>query len=215
MAPGHGDHDLDLQPARQTGGGRRVIKARAADDSANIGAPPPGTRVDRLDPCSARRDPADTGVRRHLGAELGVKLVPQTDGFIKGVRFYKGTGNTGTHTGGFWSENGDLLAGGTFTARRRPAGRRWCSARRPGGRGDDLRRVVQRAERALRRTTTGRSPHPHVAAPLTAPRSTAPAGNGVVYGPRASIPSESYNATNYYVDVLFDIVALTRRPSPR
>ena len=37
------------------------------------------------------------------------------DGFVSGIRFYKGTGNTGTHTGTMWSNNGTLLATGTFS----------------------------------------------------------------------------------------------------
>ncbi|MCZ9338840.1 DUF4082 domain-containing protein, partial [Streptomyces sp. TRM76130] len=37
------------------------------------------------------------------------------DGWITGVTFYKGAGNTGTHTGSLWSDDGTLLASGTFT----------------------------------------------------------------------------------------------------
>ena len=36
-------------------------------------------------------------------------------GFVKGVRFYKGSGNTGTHVGSLWSVTGTLLASATFT----------------------------------------------------------------------------------------------------
>ena len=45
---------------------------------------------------------------------LGVKFVPQSSGYITGVRFYKGTGNTGTHTGTLWSSTGQPLRTGTF-----------------------------------------------------------------------------------------------------
>ena len=37
------------------------------------------------------------------------------NGWITGIRFYKGSGNTGTHTGSLWTANGMLLATGTFT----------------------------------------------------------------------------------------------------
>ena len=47
--------------------------------------------------------------------ELGVKFQADADGEITGIRFYKGTGNTGTHTGTLWSAGGTLLATGTFT----------------------------------------------------------------------------------------------------
>ena len=37
------------------------------------------------------------------------------DGFVTGVRFYKGAGNVGTHAGRLWSNTGILLATVTFT----------------------------------------------------------------------------------------------------
>ena len=36
-------------------------------------------------------------------------------GFITGIRFYKGSGNTGTHTGSLWTSTGTRLATVTFT----------------------------------------------------------------------------------------------------
>jgi hypothetical protein len=45
---------------------------------------------------------------------LGVKFQSSSDGFITGVRFYKGANNTGAHVGGLWNANGQLLASGSF-----------------------------------------------------------------------------------------------------
>ncbi|MFI5496961.1 DUF4082 domain-containing protein [Actinoplanes sp. NPDC051859] len=193
-----------------TGDGAAAIKVRAADDSANIGS-------------AATRNLALTGSTSLFGqqvpgtpasgdtsaAELGIKVIPQTDGFIKGIRFYKGTGNTGTHTGSLWSENGDLLAGGTFTGETATG---WQTL------------VLSPAVPVVAGTTyvasysapNGRyaadpwtlAYHPLVAAPLSAPRSQDSGGNGV-YGAPGDFPVRSYNATNYYVDVLFDSSALT------
>ena len=47
--------------------------------------------------------------------ELGVKFTVDRDGFITGLRFYKGTGNTGTHIGNVWTLDGTRLATATFT----------------------------------------------------------------------------------------------------
>jgi hypothetical protein len=47
--------------------------------------------------------------------ELGVKFRTSVGGAVVGVRFFKTTGNTGTHTGTLWSTGGDMLATGTFT----------------------------------------------------------------------------------------------------
>src|SRR3954452_5133654 len=50
-----------------------------------------------------------------LPVELGVVFQAASNGYIMGVRFYKGTSNTGTHMGHLWSSKGTLLATATFT----------------------------------------------------------------------------------------------------
>jgi Domain of unknown function (DUF4082)/Immunoglobulin domain/FG-GAP-like repeat len=47
--------------------------------------------------------------------ELGVKFRSDTAGSIVGIRFYKALKNTGTHIGNLWSSNGTLLASATFS----------------------------------------------------------------------------------------------------
>src|SRR5262245_61526181 len=47
--------------------------------------------------------------------EVGVKFRSMVPGFITGLRFYKGSLNTGTHTGHLWSRNGTLLSTVTFS----------------------------------------------------------------------------------------------------
>jgi methionine-rich copper-binding protein CopC len=59
--------------------------------------------------------PAYASVSDSASLELGVKFRPEGDGFVTGVRFYKGPGNTGTHVGSLWSSTGTLLARATFT----------------------------------------------------------------------------------------------------
>ena len=44
-----------------------------------------------------------------------MKFQSTVPGWVAGVRFYKGTGNSGTHTGSLWSATGTLLATGIFT----------------------------------------------------------------------------------------------------
>ncbi len=46
---------------------------------------------------------------------LGLQFTSDVPGSVTGVRFYKGTGNTGTHTGHLWSASGTMLASVTFT----------------------------------------------------------------------------------------------------
>jgi hypothetical protein len=57
-------------------------------------------------------NPASTNTGAY---ELGVKFKVDTDGYIAGIRFYKGVGNGGTHVGNLWTASGSLLASATFT----------------------------------------------------------------------------------------------------
>lgn len=101
----------------QTGVGAVPVRVRAVDDSANIGAAV--TRTLQVScPCSLFGDAvpevpaaADSGA-----VELGLRFSPTRDSYVTGVRFYKGSGNTGTHTGTLWSAVGSPLASATFTA---------------------------------------------------------------------------------------------------
>ena len=47
--------------------------------------------------------------------EVGVRFKSDVNGWITGVRFYKGPDNTGVHTGSLWTDSGTLLATATFT----------------------------------------------------------------------------------------------------
>jgi hypothetical protein len=47
--------------------------------------------------------------------EVGVKFVSDVAGQVCGVRFYKGSGNSGTHVGRLWSSDGTQLSTATFT----------------------------------------------------------------------------------------------------
>lgn len=100
------------------GSGSVTIKSRATDDSGNIETPAPGVSVAVNCPCGIFgasyvpyiQSDADTGAD-----ELGMKFQSSVAGWAAGVRFYKGSGNGGTHTGSLWTSTGTLLATGTFT----------------------------------------------------------------------------------------------------
>ena len=49
------------------------------------------------------------------GTTLGMRFKADVSGVVTGVRFYKGAGNTGTHTGTLWSNSGTSLASVTFS----------------------------------------------------------------------------------------------------
>jgi YVTN family beta-propeller protein len=49
------------------------------------------------------------------GIELGTRFRATTTGYIRAIRFYKHSGNNGTHVGNLWTSSGSLLARVTFS----------------------------------------------------------------------------------------------------
>jgi hypothetical protein len=138
--------------------------------------------------------------------ELGLTIVPQISGQITGVRFYKGAGNTGTHTGSLWSASGSRLATATFTGETTSG---W--------------QVVRFANpisvtKGTRYVASYYAPRGHYAvatSAFTAAQTrgdlTVPANAGVYRYGASGFPSSTFKSSNYYVDVLF--VATAGTPS--
>ena len=99
--------------------GSATIKTRATDDSGNLETPGAGVTVNvtsRTCPCSIWNDSFTLAAENDPNAvELGVKFRSEQAGFITGLRFYKTSGNTGTHVGHLWTANGTQLAEATFS----------------------------------------------------------------------------------------------------
>ncbi|MGH9395788.1 MAG: DUF4082 domain-containing protein, partial [Terriglobia bacterium] len=159
---------------------------------------------------SSSTAPSQASARDASPIEVGVKFQSAVSGFIKGIRFYKGSANTGTHVGHLWTATGTLLGSVTFTNETATG---WQEA-------DFVAPIPIAAN-----TTYVASYHTNVGGyardsnyfstnvvsnpPLLAPASGADGGNGVyVYGP-SSYPSQSYSGSNYWVDVDF-----AANPSP-
>ena len=136
--------------------------------------------------------------------EVGVKFRSDQSGYITGLRFYKDAANTGTHVGHLWSANGTLLSETTFTGE---SGSGWQEASLPA--------PVQITANTTY-IASYHAPAGHYAAsqnyfatgfdspPLHALADGEEGGNGVYkYGPSGSFPNETYNASNYWVDVVF------------
>ena len=137
--------------------------------------------------------------------EVGVKFTSDTDGYVIGVRFYKGASNLGTHVGHLWKEDGTMLSEVTF-ANETETGWQEMEFASPvaitantiyiasysapqGGYAADAMYFVTDERNSL---------------PLHALSSPASGGNGVyTYGPSGSFPLTSFNSTNYWVDVVF------------
>lgn len=180
------------------------VRARAMDDSANIGVA--ATRQITLTgalsifgnvtpPTVAVADPGDV--------ELGVRFTPKANGYVSGVRFYKGAGNTGTHTGTLWSSAGAQLATGVFTGET-AGGWQTLTFGSPVAVTANTSYVVSyRAPNGHYSLNSWAFSYRDVGVdPLVANRSTATARNGLfLYG--GGFPTQSNNDANYYVDVVY------------
>jgi hypothetical protein len=135
---------------------------------------------------------------------LGVKFTTDRAGTITGLKFYKGATNTGTHVGSLWSSTGTLLATATFAAES-ASGWQTVMFATP---------VAVQANTVLvasYHTTTGNYSATGAglasavdAAPLHALADGASGANGLYqYSGGSTFPTQSYNATNYWVDVIF------------
>ena len=142
----------------------------------------------------------DTGA-----VELGVKFRSTVGGYVTGIRFYKGTGNTGTHTGSLWTTSGTRLATATFSNESASGWQQVnfaapvpiaantvyvASYFAPAG-GYSYDRDYFSTAGAMR-------------GPLYLLRDGESGGNGLyAYGSGGQFPSSTYQSTNYWVDVVF------------
>ena len=189
-----------------SGRGASTIKVRASDDSANLSAPV-SVGVTVSCPCSlfGERAPDVTATNDSSNVELGVKFVPAVDGFVSGIRFYKGAGNTGTHTGTLWTSTGTPLASGTFAGESSSG---WQTL---------LFDSAVPVTGATTYVASYNAPQGHYAAtaefflgrewsapPLSARGQPSGEANGVYAGGHG-FPTQSYASTNYWVDAMFSV----------
>ena len=144
-------------------------------------------------------------IENEAGAvELGVKFTADVSGSITGLRFYKYAQNTGTHVGRLWTAAGQLLATVTFSGET-AAGWQQATFAAP------VAITANTTYIASYHTTTGfyamTAPGFTAAVnagPLHALASGTSGGNGVYrYGAGGVVPNQTYNAANYWVDVVF------------
>ncbi len=137
--------------------------------------------------------------------ELGVKFQSDVNGTITGIRFYKASTNTGTHVANLWTSDGTLLATATFTGETASG---WQQVLFSSPMPITANTVYVASYHALNGhysfngsyfATTGVD-NP----PLHALANGVSGGNGVyAYGASSVFPANTYNAANYWVDVLF------------
>ncbi|MFJ9823586.1 DUF4082 domain-containing protein [Streptomyces sp. NPDC101160] len=136
--------------------------------------------------------------------EVGTRFESALAGKVTGVTFYKGAGNTGTHTGSLWTDSGTLLATGTFTGETASGWQKLTFAT-PVSITAGTRYVVSyHAPNGNYASDGGYFASAHLNYPLTAPADTSGSANGVYrYGTASAFPTSSYNSTDYWVGPVF------------
>lgn len=163
--------------------------------------PPPQTAISVW---SSTTVPVRVDAGADSPVELGVKFRSDVAGTVVGIRFYKGTSNTGTHVGSLWTSSGTRLASVTFSGES-AAGWQQANFATP---------VPIQANTTY--IASYHCPNGHYSEdlnffassgvsnpPLQALSSPASGGNNVyAYGSAGTFPSQTYSSANYWVDVV-------------
>ena len=168
-------------------------------------------------PCSiwsSSATPKNASVNDPNAVELGVKFQSDQDGLISGIRFYKGGTNTGTHVGSLWTTSGTLLAQATFS-NESASGWQQVNFANP------VAITANTVYVASYHTSTGyyagdNNFFTSVGVdnpPLHALRDGVSGGDGVYnYSATSTFPNSTYQASNYWVDVVFNLAGPDTTP---
>ncbi|MBX7135011.1 MAG: Ig-like domain-containing protein [Fimbriimonadaceae bacterium] len=130
--------------------------------------------------------------------ELGVKFYSDVSGSITGLKFYKGTTNTGTHVASLWTSTGTRLATATFTSET-ASGWQQVNFATP------VQITAGVTYVASYHTTVGRyaSDQNYFRTQFNNGPLHVPVNGGVyAYGSAGNFPTQSWNASNYWVDIV-------------
>lgn len=136
--------------------------------------------------------------------EVGMKFRTSIPGFVSGVRFYKGSLNTGTHSGSLWTNSGVLLARVSFSSET-PAGWQQANFTTPVAILANTTYVISyHAPFGRYSMSVGQFSGSGVdSGPLHALRDGEDGANGVYKYGAGDFPAETWQSTNYWVDVVF------------
>lgn len=147
--------------------------------------------------------PGTTSASDGSAVELGVRFRSDTAGQVTGVRFYKGTGNTGTHTGTLWSSTGTRLATGTFAGETSSGWQTLVFNKPVPIQAGTTYIASYHTPSGHYAFTSGYFTTSRDSGPLHAPASTSSAPNALFRYGSGGFPTGTYHAANYWVDVLF------------
>jgi hypothetical protein len=188
-----------------TATGGATIKARAVDDS--LSQEDPGASIGvtvtsgSLSLWGASPTPAIVTVDDANPVELGLKFQSSAAGNITGLRFYKGPDNTGTHVGNVWDSDGNNLATVTFSGET-ASGWQTMNFPSPVPIEANTTYIVSYHCNGFYPADRPYFTSAFTNGTLTALASESSGGNGVFLYGAGGFPKDTFEATNYWVDVV-------------
>ena len=148
-----------------------------------------------------------TNVSDGQAIEVGVKIRSSLAGYITALRFYKGSQDNGTHVGHLWSSTGTLLATATFGGET-ASGWQEMALSSPVAIAANTTYVAScHSSAGYYSVTAAYFTQAFTNGPLTALADGTDGGNGLYRYGASGFPTGSWNASNYWVDVVFSAQA--------
>jgi PKD repeat protein len=135
--------------------------------------------------------------------ELGVKFRSDVEGLVTGILFYKSSQNRGTHKGSLWSSSGQLLAQATFTNETASGWQRVDFDTPVAIQADTVYVASYHTDVGKYSVDEGYFASPYSNGPLHLLADGERGGNGLYLYGAGGFPTNTYRASNYWVDVLF------------
>ena len=156
-------------------------------------------------PCTLWNASTAAGAMENDGSavELGVRFRSDVSGYITGVRFYKYGSNTGTHIGNLWTDTGSRLATATFTGETTSGWQQVTFATPIAIAANTTYVASYHTDVGRYAASDGYFGAGFDNAPLHALANGVDGSNGVYRYGTSAFPNQTYNAANYWVDVLF------------
>ena len=178
-----------------------------------VGAGTPSSSTPAVTPQDTIFDfatPATIAENDPSSVELGVKFTSEVPGTVTGMRFYKASTNTGTHLASLWTAGGTLLASATFS-NESASGWQQVNFSSPVAISANTTYVAGylAPKGHYSDTASAFTSSPFANPPLSALSNVASANGVYAYSASSTFPTNSFKASNYYVDVDFEPGAAT------
>ena len=195
-----------------------TIKARGIDDSGNYTAATSAATITLTIATSGNTNcpctvfgvttPTVTTLNDNNGGIVsGMKFRATMNGIVTGIRFFKSTGNTGTHTGLLYNTSGTLLAQAVFTGETATGWQQVSFTTPVSITGGQTYVAAYLSSGGNYNSTNSYFTVPAVNGPLTGLQDGTDGTNGVyVYSNTPAYPTNSFQQSNYWVDLVYNNV---------